>query len=192
MLLTNEKYEEIKRSVLSAYEETGISCLPIDPFEMAQKLYIVVKPYSSLSTANQMNALIVDPDGFVRVEYDSVQDRFNPVVYYNDKAYPPRIHFTLLHEIGHVCLGHLDLILEGKKLSAVEEAEADFFAKYAIAPPPLIEKTGCESPEDIQETFDVSQICSCNIFDTFQKWLWYGPKNYTDYEIRILKIFHAA
>ena len=36
-----------------------------------------------------------------------------------------------MHEVGHYALGH---IKEGDE----EEAEAEFFAKYALAPPPLI------------------------------------------------------
>lgn len=44
-----------------------------------------------------------------------------------------------MHEIGHIVLDHS----EGSELA---EVEARFFAKYALAPPPLIHKLRLQNP----------------------------------------------
>ena len=45
--------------------------------------------------------------------------------------YDRRIRFTIMHEIGHIVLDHTEH-------SDLAESEANFFAKYALAPPPLV------------------------------------------------------
>lgn len=50
------------------FEECEINSYPIDCFDIANKLYYVLKPYSSLSPEEYMNALCIDTDGFSRVE----------------------------------------------------------------------------------------------------------------------------
>ena len=51
----------------------------------------------------------------------SIREKVNPI-YYNDKKDAGRIRFTILHEIGHFVLGHL-------QQSDLAESEANFFAK---------------------------------------------------------------
>ena len=69
--------------------------------------------------------------------------------FYNDidRCYE-RQNWTILHEIGHIVLDHTGH-------SEHEEDEANFFAKYAIAPPVLVHKIGAECPQDIYEIFDI-------------------------------------
>ncbi len=83
------------------------------------------------------------------------------VIYYNDTANFGRMRWTILHEIGHIYLGHHDNPDDSNYL--LEEAEADFFAKYAIANPPLVNISKCECPNDIQETFQTSYAIHVHI-----------------------------
>lgn len=77
------------------------------------------------------------------------------------------MRWTILHEIGHFSFGHHDN--PDDSLSALEEAEANFVAKYSIAPLPLINVAKCISLEDITATFDVSGEASFNIFNYYKK-----------------------
>lgn len=54
-------------------------------------------------------------------------------VFYDDSAYSPRMEHTLLHEVGHIVLGHKDA-------GATEEIEANFFASQFRAPNILIKE----------------------------------------------------
>ena len=68
-----------------------------------------------------------------------------------------------------------------------------FFAKYALAPPPLIHNMRGEiNLHTISEVFQISLSAAHNAFDYYQKWLRFGGDNYTEYEIQLLELFEVA
>ena len=75
---------------------------------------------------------------------------------------------------------------------AQKESEANFFAKYSIAPPPLINIMDCTSPSDIASAFYVSGEASVYIFSYFQKWKYYGETEYEPFEMELLQLFSVA
>lgn len=94
---------------------------------------------------------------------------------------------TILHEIGHAVLGHNENTDDD-----IAEAEAAFFAKYAVAPPPLIDKIKPNDPQKIENIFHISYEAATYAFSYYYKWLVYGNKNYTDYEIKLLHLFRES
>ncbi len=183
-LLTPGRCDEIKKEVLFMFEECEINTYPIDCFTIADRLYYQLRPYSSLPMVKRLKALAFDMDGYSRVEVNPKTGMNEYVIYYNDHTNQGRMRWTILHEIGHVYLGHHDN--PDDSLSAFEEAEANFFAKYSIAPPPLINVAKCTSPDDVATTFDVSGEASFNIFDYYKKWMEFGPIDYELFEIEML------
>lgn len=137
-------------------------------------------PYSSLTRKQLESACELSNDGFY-LETKSGRD----YIYYNDRIAYVRMNMTILHEIGHCVLDH-----DGQ--SDNEEAEANFFAKYAIAPPPLVDKIKPECPIDIANVFHISYEASIYALDYYKKWLVYGNKDYTEYEMRLLNLFKAS
>ena len=74
-----------------------------------------------------------------------------------------------------------------------KEAEAKFFAKYALAPPPLIHNMVRPiSPEAVMNTFDISYQAAKIACRYYQNWLEYGDRFYTDYEEKMLELFEVA
>lgn len=189
-ILSDSRCDEIKKEVLFLYEECEVHTYPIDCFAIAQKLYYVLRPYSSLDPEHYFEAFRTDPDGFSTVEVNPETGMNQYVIYYNDTANFGRKRWTILHEIGHIYLGHHDNPDDSNYL--LEETEADFFAKYAIANPPLVNISKCECPNDIQETFQTSYQASVFLFDYFQKWLHFGPREYLPFELKIIELFEAA
>lgn len=182
MRLENEQYEEIKQIVIETFLEYDIRCVPINAFEMALKMEIKIIPYSALSEEKKNAAEKVSEDGF------SIDNHGTWTIYYNDNCSNyRRINHTIMHEIGHYALGH---IKEGEE----EETEAKFFAKYALAPPPLIHNCikGCICPETIRDVFDISYEAAYYAYDYYKKWLQYGERYYTDYEENMLNLFRVA
>ena len=102
-------------------------------------------------------------------------------IYYNDTLELGRIRFTILHEIAHIVLGHIEQ-------SDLAEAEADFFAKYLIAPPMLVDKIKPTDYMEIKDVFMLSRTCAWNSFDYYQNWKRHHFKAgcYEEYEKRIL------
>lgn len=190
-LLSSERWDEIKKEVVYMFEECGVSSCPIDPFFIARKLHYVLRPYSSLPFEDSMAAYYESDDGFSRLEMNHNTGMWEYVIYYNDEQTSQgRIRFTLLHEIGHCYLGHHDNPDDSNH--SIEEAEADFFAKYAIAPPPLMHKYHCSTPLEIQRVFQTSSIAAQYCSDYYRKWLCYGPPKLLDFERQLLRLFNIA
>ena len=49
--LSNQRYEEIKRIVVRMFVEYGVSCVPINGFEIAHKMGVKVVPYSAIEAS---------------------------------------------------------------------------------------------------------------------------------------------
>lgn len=127
MRLSNDQYEFIKSEVVALFERYDVRCIPISGFELAFKMGIQMIPYSSLNHMKQTAALTISSDGFY------MEDQYsNDIIFYNDSVAYDRMNMTVMHEIGHCVLDH--------RGETEEEAEASFFAKYAMAPPPLVNR----------------------------------------------------
>lgn len=174
--LSDQRCEEIKDIVVSLFEKCDIKCVPISGFEIAMKIGAIVIPYSSKPLEKQEYLLKISEDGF-STKYDGTW-----YIFYNDKKGYGRTNNTITHECGHIVLDHT-------QESDLAEAEANFFAKYAIAPPVLIHKLKLKNPHEVYEHFDISIEAAFYAFSYYQKWLTYGNKDYTNYELRLLRIF---
>lgn len=176
MHLIADTYEHIKITVINTLEYYNIKGVPINAFEMAYKIGLSVVPYSSFGEKAKL-FMKKSEDGFI----------LGKIIYYNDKCKNyGRINHTIMHEIGHYLLGHIS---EGQE----EESEANFFAKYILAPPPLVHKM-LDRPtyEDIAELFDISYTAAQNALNYYHKWRYYGGLDYTPYEKKLLRLFNIA
>ena len=174
--LSDERYEEIKEIIVDMFETYHVSCVPINAFEIATRMGVKVIPYSAFDERIKSLMMKESEDGFTKINCGVY------TIYYNDSKRYGRINNTIMHEIGHIVLGHLEE-------SELAEAEAKFFAKYALAPPPLIHKLKLTSPEQIEYFFEISYEAACYAYDYYQKWICYGDREYTAYEIRTLALF---
>lgn len=185
------RLEEIKEEVTFMYEETDVHSLPIDCFEIARRLKYVLIPYSTLEFNAFIDAYGFDPDGFSKVELNPITGMWQYVIYYNDLPKDiGRIRWTVFHEIGHCYLGHHDNVDNSQ--SEIEEAEANFFAKYAIAPPAIIFQLDTKSPQVIHDVFLTTDEEAGYAYDYYEKWFQFGPPEYTGYERRQLEAFLPA
>ena len=178
-VLCDERYEEIKMIVVDMFEKCGVSCVPISGFEIAIRMGVTVIPYSVYDKEIRHLMLKRSTDGF------SIIDHGKYTIFYNDTKGYGRINNTMMHEIGHVILGHLED-------SELAEAEVRFFAKYALAPPVLIHKLKLTSPKEIARVFDISLEAAQYAYDYYQKWLLFGSRDFTSYEIRTLSLFEKV
>lgn len=175
--LHNERYEQIKESVVATFEKFGIKTIPIDCFELAQKMGFKIVPFSQLDD-EQLNALRFCEGEAIMFIID--EDKY---IFYNDiNNNSTRQRFSIFHEIGHYILGH-------KQESELARLEANFFASYAIAPIPLIWKTNCGTILKICKTFDVSFDCATKIIYNFENWQRITKANLKPYEEKLLKLF---
>ena len=159
------------------FEEHGVSCVPINGFEIAHKMGIKVIPYSAIAPSKRWLLIKKSEDGF-SIERTNGQW----YLYYNDEKDYGRVNHTIMHEIGHIVLDHTED-------SELAEKEVKFFAKYALAPPALIHKLKLNDAESIAQIFENSYEAAGYAYEYYRKWLrrYYG--SYTEYEQRLLWLF---
>ena len=181
MRLSNDRYEEIKEAVVDLFERCAVHCTPISGYEIAINLGIKVIPYSALPSSKRLLAVRLCPDGFTAFE----DGEWRICVNDDSQITYGRINFTILHEIGHIILGHTE---DGE----LADAEADFFAKFAQCPPVLVHKLGLHNVGEIMTHFDISYGAACNAMSYYAKWLQYSGSYYTGYELRTCRLFGFA
>lgn len=163
MRLPGFRYEQIKGRVTNLYKWCGCDTIPVNPLMIAEKLDVAVIRYSSLGEDGEAAALKKSPNGF-KFLLEKPDGSCKRYVYFNDRQSVGRCRFTLLHEIGHIVLGHL-------QESEVAEAEANFFAKFAIAPPSLVHIIRPADYMDISDAFGLSEECALNSWNYYHRWL---------------------
>lgn len=181
MRLSEIRYEEIKGEVIDIFSRYDVRCIPISGFELAYKMGIKLIAYSSLSDKKQSAVFRISSDGFYFEPGDG-----NEYIYYNDNICYRRANMTILHEIGHCVLGHYNGMNHEEA-----EAEANFFAKYAVAPPPLIHLINPKQPQDIANAFEISYEASEYAMDYYCKWFRNHEQSgvYSECEKQLLRLF---
>lgn len=180
MYLGDKRYEEIKETIAELYCDYGVDSLPVDVNKLCQAMNIIVIPYSHCSDAKKIALLNASGDGMSCLDY-SRGGRF--VIYYNDEnCGPQRQRFTIMHEIGHI-------VLEHEESNDETESEANFFARNALAPLPIVIDSDITDLFDISNTFDISLECADIVLRTLGKRLHSSYGELKDYEIELLKMF---
>ena len=178
--LGGPRCEEIQEEVAHLIEDFGISRYPFNIWELLNKLRIEAIPYSKLPLkyASHMRAIGLDAITIYPANFDATRT----VIFYDDAPSIPRqrIRFTLAHEVGHLILQHPDTGDE------VYEAEAHNFARYLLAPDPLVIRDSQFDPEIIQFDFDISYRCAQVVCERSVKRMRWGSTNPADYERAIL------
>lgn len=178
--LSEKRYEEIKKLVVEMFVKYDISCVPINGFEIASKMGIKIRPYSAYSERIHQLMQKKSTDGF-----SVLLDTGEWIIFYNDGVNYLRVNNTIMHEIGHIVLDHTED-------SELAEKEVKFFAKYALAPPVLIQKLGLDNAEDISNIFEISHEAACYALSYYKKWLRFGGQYYKDYELYLLDQFSVV
>lgn len=175
MRLSDTTYEKIKNTIANLYEKYNIRTLPINPFELCSKMKIKLVKYSEVMEKEREILYAVSQDGF------KIEDEQGYVIFYNDAKGSSKIKFTILHEIGHIVLGH-------KEGSILAETEAEWFAAYAIAPPPVIGLYDISDYFDIMNIFGVTSDCAWYAMRRYKNWKKYGQKK-AIYDVKLRNLF---
>ena len=172
------RYEEIERVVVDLYVKHSIHNIPIEPFKILEERGYVLIPFSKFNKEDCFEQVNDDNDAF---SFYSPKHKTYFIIY-NDEKPLPRIRFTLMHELGHIILGH-------KGESDLARREADYFAGYALAPSPLISHYATEDEYLISAVFWVSKECAVVRSCCYMNWEEFGGRYLKDYEIVLLNLF---
>ena len=138
-------------------------------------------PYSSLSEKKKEALAIGSQDG-LHALWELSKGKFVFTIYYNDNLPSRRIRFTIMHELGHIFLDHTEH-------SDLAESESNYFAKYALAPPPLVHTLQIQDYVELADRFDISYECAFYCMQKYSKWFRYGAADYLDNELALISLF---
>lgn len=145
---------QIIEKTLEVYKKCDVKSFPIDCIEIIKNLGIPLYKYSELSDSKIRRCLLVSNDAFT----------LQGVIFYNDNfPYKGRQRFSLMHEVGHIVLGHVGELQEN-------EEEADVFASYILAPRIMIHKLKCQNADQIHDAFGLSYVASNRALISYKRW----------------------
>ena len=171
-------YAEIESKVVDLYIEQNICKIPIDPFEVIEKRGYLLVPFSKLNLDFLEKSIDKQNDAFSFYE----KDIGTYIIAFDDSKPYERLRFTLMHEVGHIDLGH-------KGESDLAKRMADYYAGYALAPSPLIYRFAGENIALIRRVFCLSNNCAEVCYTRYSNWLEYGDAEFRDYEEDLLSLF---
>ena len=181
IIMPERIYRNIEETAVNLYQELKIIDTAFDVFDVAAKKGYMLIPYSTLKKkmreylrANEYDAVNY---------YDARTKHY--VIIYDDKPSLQRQRFSIMHEIGHILLGH-------KQESDLARIQANYFAAYALAPNPLIHLYDIEDYVELAEIFNISQECAMLCAARYNNWLQYGSKEFLPYEDRLIQLFEVA
>lgn len=182
--LPKKLYNKIEADVTELYIMLDL-VPPLKSGEIARKLGFVVHKLSKLGcTIDEVCAAVgVNKTRNEGLSFFSPNiDTYVIVVNDVDIKNKERQDFTIMHEIGHIRMGH-------KVDSMLAEMIANYYAAYAFAPSVLIYDYQCEDFGMLIEVFNISEESAYYSFDRFVKWC--SISGYKPYEIKLRKHIRA-
>lgn len=182
IILPKMIYDRIEEDVVKLHIELGLS-IPVKPMDVAKRLGYIVKRISEFNGEKKtlMSLFRNDKDGNRRdglSYYDPDNGTFVILVNDIDSLYEERDGFTIMHEIGHIRMGH-----RGDSLLA--EKIANYYAAYALVPSPLPNMYKCSGFADIIDVFEVSTDCALICAKRCMNWaLYFGTSKPYEKELK--------
>ena len=123
-----DKAEMLARE-LRLMQPTDDFRLEIDSITFDRDIYIDTFENYALQTNCPISRLTAD--GTKKDGYTIERGDTRIILYYENHRYEPRTKWTIVHEIGHIYMGH-------KSDAPIEEIEAHWFAAEFLMPTPII------------------------------------------------------
>lgn len=170
----------IQRKVLELYQLMDTITYPIQPERILQCMpkncrMLTYQQMAELNCCSLQDIFVMCKSNSGATHLDIEQNRY--LILYNASMNQGRVLWTICHEIGHICIGHLEMIEEAdiaytdwREPYNQFESEADYFTWNIIAPLPIIREMGVHTADEIQSTFGLSSQAAALHFDRYTKW----------------------
>lgn len=162
------RYASVMVRVNDFFIKEQITTFPIDPFQIIKNNKWGLITYTELARDHgvwieDIISTVQSEDGY------TMFDGINYTIAFNDTIQNyGRIRFTLMHEIGHIFLGHLtdfdETILTRSTLTEqkyrVLENEANSFARNTLAPVMVVKALNTKSIQNLVSSFGLSRAAA--------------------------------
>ena len=197
-VLDAPRYKEANNKADKFLLDDGMEALPFKPLKCLKEMAIKVESYQSLAerkgcTVKDICEIFKSKDATTL--YLAKSKRF--IVLYNNAPSQKRINWTLAHELGHIILGHFELLEEkgittddlSEELALLLDKEADAFAGEVLAPSFILFTKRCITPAAIMAACNIS-LTAASIKSSYLSKLdrYYFSKT----EHKLIKVFEEA
>ncbi len=186
-ILPKQLYDKIEEDVVNLYLDLKLT-VPTRPYDIANQLHFIVKHFSEISNEEALDILLSkNNEGKTRDGFSYWNPELSTyVIWVNDldTTYKPRLNFTVMHEIGHIRMGH-------RCDSLLAETIGNYYAAYALVPSPLPDLLDCSSFWDISDIFDVSMQCAFNCSTRLSNWTMCGGTT-KSYERKLTRYYRKV
>ena len=138
----------VQRKVLELYQDMDSVSYPIQPELLLQCIpkscrILSYQEMAEVTGCTVQDVAVLCKSNSGATHYDPDTNRY--LILYNAEMNAGRIRWTLAHEIGHIYIGHLEVIEEAEIAYNEQrgfydqfESEADYFAWNLLAPLPIL------------------------------------------------------
>lgn len=170
----------VQRKVLELYQNMETISYPIHPESILKYIpkncrILSYQKMAQVAGCSVQDVAVMCKSNSGATHYDPEKNRY--LILYNGESNTGRIRWTMAHEIGHICIGHLEAIEEAE-IAYTEsrgfydqfESEADYFAWNLLAPLPIMREMGIRSPSEIKSVYGLSTQAAALQYDRYTKW----------------------
>lgn len=151
--MTNPDYYKATNLAYRVLVSKNNISLPIDIFQIAQS-YTSLKIVSYSEMAKRFKISFIEFLNYAPSQYGFIMKKSlkssRAYIVFNDKKDLETIKFTIAHELGHY-------IMEHNSESALENKEANCFARNILCPVPIANDLGLVSINDYKSVFCISE-----------------------------------
>lgn len=154
-----KNYQQARDASWKILLDCGVDSLPVDVLDIARQLGVRVFSYEQgarIIRRHKLQRIADRTDGFTFAVCGF------PIVFFNAGTSRQRARFTIAHELGHICLNHLEwnrptvVNREPGPHDNPRETAANQFAARLLAPACVLWALDIHTPEDIANLCDIS------------------------------------
>lgn len=158
-----KNYQQARDASWKILLDCGVDSLPVDVLDVARQLGVRVFSYEQgarIIRRHKLQRIADRTDGFTFAVCGS------PIVFFNAGTSRQRARFTIAHELGHICLNHLEwnrptvVNREPGPHDNPRETAANQFAARLLAPACVLWALDIHTPEDIAKLCDISLLAA--------------------------------
>lgn len=141
--------------IIEIFQKCNVKSFPLDCENIVNILGCKLYRYSELPEVKRQGCLQVSNESM------KIHNR----IYYNDELMSEgRARFSIMHELGHIILGH------GEYRNAVLEAEANYFASNIFAPRMAVHYSQCKRPKHVVKQFGLTFEAATYVLEDYDRW----------------------
>lgn len=183
------RYDYIRPKIAEFIVTQKINKLPVDPMQIIVRNKWTLRTYDFYAKKHGVTVKDIIKAFGSEDAFTTYQNGLYSIAY-NDKVYPPeRIKFSLMHEIGHIYLKHLEefdqtILARGglpDKEYDILEKEANIFASETLAPNEVLLSLGWTSYPVIKKLCKLSKkaakVKASILFNLIFNWVYVDPNS---------------